>query len=91
MIRVQAVRWVNGYVVELEFTDGSSKTVDLEPFLLGPMFQPLKHSHVLFRSVRVDPELRTLLWDNGADICPDVLYHAPPVEPGTGPAGPDGP
>jgi hypothetical protein len=77
MIRIQAVKWLRDHVVELEFTDGSSKTVDLEPFLQGAVFQPLRHNHILFRSVRVEPELKTIVWDNGADICPDVLFDAP--------------
>jgi hypothetical protein len=29
----------------------------------------------VFRSVRVDPELGTIVWPNGADIDPDVLYR----------------
>jgi len=27
-----------------------------------------------FRQVRVDHELGTIVWPNGADVCPDVLY-----------------
>ncbi len=27
-----------------------------------------------FRQVRVDRELGTIVWPNGADVCPDVLY-----------------
>jgi hypothetical protein len=30
----------------------------------------------VFRSVRVDEELGTIVWENGADIDPDVLYGA---------------
>jgi hypothetical protein len=53
--------------------------IDLEPFLRGPIFEPLKHDLDLFRSVKVDAELGTIVWDNGADIDPDVLYgtHKP--------------
>jgi hypothetical protein len=29
----------------------------------------------VFRSVRVDPRAGTIVWDDQADIDPDVLYH----------------
>ena len=74
MVRVRTVRWLRDYVVELTFTDGTVRPVDLEPFLTGPVFEPLRRDPGLFRSVRVDPELGTIVWPNGADICPDTLY-----------------
>ena len=62
-------------MLRLEFTDGSERTLDMEPYLKGPIFEPLKRDLALFRSVRVDEELGTIVWPNGADICPDVLVH----------------
>jgi hypothetical protein len=62
--------------MRLTFTDGSQKTVDLEPFLLrGPIFEPLRRDPALFRAVRIDRRAGTICWDNGADLDPDVLYH----------------
>jgi len=29
----------------------------------------------MFRSVKVDNRMGTIVWDNCADIDPDVLYH----------------
>lgn len=60
-------------MVRLVLTDGSRKIVDLEPYLKGPIFEALKKKPALFRTVRVDPQLGTIVWDNGADIDPDVL------------------
>ena len=74
MIRIRAVRPLTGYQVELLFTDGSQRVVDLGPRLRGPVFEPLKENPALFRQVRVDPELGTIVWPNGADLDPDVLY-----------------
>jgi hypothetical protein len=37
------------------------------------VFTPLKDPEY-FRSVRVNPEVGTIVWPNGADLCPDVLY-----------------
>jgi hypothetical protein len=82
MVRVKSVQVLEGFDVRLVFTDESAKTLDLAPFLKGAMFELLKDPS-RFREVRVDPELETLVWPNGADICPDVLYH------GRNPASPE--
>jgi hypothetical protein len=74
MIRIRSVEPLEGFNVRLEFTDGSTKTIDLGPYLYGPIFEPLRLDPTLFRRVHVDEELGTIVWDNGADICPDVLY-----------------
>jgi hypothetical protein len=52
--------------------------LDLEPYLRGPIFEPIRGDPAFFRTVRVDPELGTIVWPNGADIDPDVLYHNRP-------------
>jgi hypothetical protein len=75
MIRIRAADPLEAFRVRLTFSDGSQKIVDLEPYLHGPIFGPLRADPHLFRSVRVDPELGTIVWPNGADIDPDVLYH----------------
>jgi hypothetical protein len=61
--------------VRIELTDGTLKTIDLEPYLRGPIFEPLRSDPTLFRSVTVDRELGTIVWPNGADIDPDVLIE----------------
>jgi len=37
-------------------------------------FGPLRSDPQLFRSVKVDKRMGTIVWDNGADMDPDVLY-----------------
>ena len=74
MIRIRTVEALDGFRVRLGFTDGSSGEVDLAPHLRGPIFEPLLADRDLFRSVRVDPECETIVWPNGADMDPDVLY-----------------
>ena len=74
MIRISGVAPLDGFKVRLTFTDGTVKEVDLEPYLKGPVFEPLLDP-VRFREMSVDAELGTIVWPNGADICPDVLYH----------------
>lgn len=77
--RVRTVKVIEKYKVLLEFTDGVRREVDLGPYLRGPVFEPLRKNEGMFRAVRVDPQLGTLVWDNGADMDPDVLYgtHQP--------------
>lgn len=76
MILVKSVKSLEGFKVLLAFSNGVQKVVDLEPFLRGPIFEPIRTDADVFRSVRVDDELGTIVWDNGADIDPDVLYGA---------------
>jgi hypothetical protein len=76
MVRIQSVMPLEGFSVKLTFTDGTEREVDLAPYLHGPVFEPLKENPEAFRSVRVDDELGTIVWPNGADICPDVLYES---------------
>jgi hypothetical protein len=75
LVRIAAVAPLNGFRVRVDFTDSSEREVDLEPYLRGPIFEPLRRDRTLFAAVQVDPVLRTLVWPNGADIDPDVLYH----------------
>lgn len=75
MVRVAAVEPLDNFVVRLTFTDGIVREVDLAPFLWGPVFEPLRKDRELFRQVRVDPELGTIVWPNEADLDPDVLYE----------------
>jgi Protein of unknown function (DUF2442) len=77
-IRIETAEPLGGYVLRLGFSDGTSRDVDLEAELWGPVFEPLR-SPALFRRVAVDHELGTIVWPNGADMDPDVLHgdHRP--------------
>ena len=70
--RITDARYVNGYTVWLRFADGSDGTVDLSEELVGPIFEPLR-DRATFSRVRLHPELRTLVWPNGADFAPEFL------------------
>jgi hypothetical protein len=68
------VRHVRGFVVWLRFSDGSEGEVDLAGDLEGPVFEPLRDLDY-FRSFRLDSELHTLVWPNGADLAPEFLHE----------------
>lgn len=74
IVRVTAVKPVRDFVLRLEFSDGSVGDLDLEPLLWGPVFEALLKDPALFRQVRVDPQLGTIVWPNGADLDPVVLH-----------------
>jgi hypothetical protein len=73
LVRVQSVEPREGYTVDVHFTDGSQREINLAPYLQGPIFEPMRKDFSLFRSMRV--EGGTIVWPNGADIDPDVLYY----------------
>ena len=75
LIRVNAAQPLKGFTVRLTFSDGTEKTVDLEPYFHGPIFEPVRKDPKMFQSMRVDSRMGTIVWENGADIDPDVLYH----------------
>ncbi len=75
LVRVRSVTPLTGFIVRLEFNDSTAREVDLEKYLRGPIFDPLRSDPARFREVRVEPGAGTISWPNGADIDPDVLYH----------------
>jgi len=69
---VTFVEYVRDYVLRVRFSDGLEGEVDLAKELNGRVFRPLRDTH-LFAQVRVHPELRTVVWPNGADLAPEFL------------------
>ena len=72
---VTDVRVLDGYRIELTFSDGVRGVVDLANRIVGRggVFAPLENPE-FFRHVAVDNELGTIVWPNGADFCPELLY-----------------
>ena len=68
------VEVLHDHVVRLRFADGIEKSIDLEPYLHGRVFEQIRANPEMFTSVRVDPDAGTIVWPNGADLAPDVLY-----------------
>lgn len=65
-------RYVSGHTLWLRFGDGVEGEVDLSSEIHGEVFEPLKELEY-FRRFQVHPELRTLVWPNGADFAPEFL------------------
>src|SRR2546426_11378703 len=62
-----------GFRIHVVFNDEVESTVDFEPWLEGPIFEPLKKTSY-FRGFFV--EGGTVGWPNCADIAPETLYEA---------------
>ncbi|HYP24043.1 MAG TPA: DUF2442 domain-containing protein [Actinomycetota bacterium] len=75
-VDVVEVMPLGGYRVALVFSDGHRAERDLGPYLVGPVFEPVRDPDY-FRRVRVDAQSGTIVWPNGADLAPDSLRMQP--------------
>jgi hypothetical protein len=71
---VKKAQYLEEYKIQLSFNDKSVKIVDLSKMLKNAknMLLPLRDVDY-FRQVKCDGT--TLIWPNGVDLCPDVLYR----------------
>jgi len=74
--RVVSFEFTGQHALRVRFDDGTEQEIDFRPVLAGELFGPLKDPG-LFRQVRLDPEVHTLVWANGADFDPATLHDWP--------------
>ena len=74
MLHVTEAKYLHDYTIWLRFNDGAEGEIDLRAELAGEVFGPLADLEQ-FRCFRVDPELNTIVWDNGADFAPEFLHE----------------
>jgi hypothetical protein len=74
ILHVRDVRYLHDYVIWVRFNDNAEGEVDLQGELDGEVFEPLKALD-RFRKFHIDPEMQTIVWDNGADLAPEFLYE----------------
>ena len=73
-LHVKKAKYLEKYRVEVTFSNGKKGIADLSPILKkGGVFKPLK-KHSEFAKFRLDKELRTIVWRNGADLAPEYIY-----------------
>jgi hypothetical protein len=72
--RVQSFEIVAPYTINVTFDDMSSQTINFKPILSGEMYGVLNNLS-LFNQVKIDPEIHTLVWPNGADFDPETLRN----------------
>lgn len=78
--RVESFRIVGPYTLRVTFDDETEQTIDFWPVLEGDLYGPLR-DRAVFEQVRIDPEVHTLVWPNGADFDPVTLHRWPDLLP----------
>ena len=68
------------YTLRVRFDDGTEQVINFEPMLAGELYRALKILSI-FNQVRIDPEVHTLVWPNGADFDPATLHDWQTYEP----------
>src|SRR5688572_20790252 len=74
--RVRSFEITAPYTLRVGFDDTTSQVINFEPVLAGELFRPLRDLAV-FNQVKLDPEVHTLVWPNGADFDPATLHDWP--------------
>lgn len=80
LVRIKEAKPLADHRVWLTLTDGREVERDLGPLLIGRVFDEIRRDSARFRKMRV--EGGTLVWPNGADLCPDVVIWGglPPAD-----------
>jgi hypothetical protein len=74
--RVTSIQTVAPYTLLLKFDDETEQEINFEPILAGEIYGPLRDLAV-FNQVKIDPEVDTIVWPNGADFDPATLRDWP--------------
>jgi hypothetical protein len=75
LLRIREVEALDACRLRLSLSDGSVVERDVSALLRGPAFAEIRERDDRFRDVRA--EAGTVVWANGADLCPDVLISEP--------------
>ncbi len=78
--RVCSFAIVAPYTLRIRFDDDTEQVIDFAPMLTGELCGPLRDLEV-FNGVRIDREVHSLVWPNGADFDPATLHDWSENEP----------
>ncbi len=73
---IEAFDIVGQYTLHIVFDDHSEQVINFEPILRGKLLEPLQNL-AFFNQVRLDPEIRNLVWPNDAAFDPETLRNWP--------------
>ena len=70
-----SAEYAGAHRMRLRFNDDTAGEIDLGSELWGEAFEPLRDRR-RFREFRLDREMKTVVWPNGADLAPEFLYDS---------------
>ncbi len=73
-LRVTEARYLDAYRIAVAFNNGKKGIADLVDALKGSAFESLKNPEA-FASFKIDSDLETIVWENGADLAPEYIYY----------------
>ena len=71
--RVESFKIIAPFTLRVKFNDNKIQVINFYPILKGNLYRPLSEIS-LFNRVKIDPEVHTLVWPNGADFDPATLH-----------------
>jgi hypothetical protein len=74
LVHVAAVEVIGEHRLRLRFEDGAEGELDLSAWPWRGVFEPLRDPE-FFAKVKLDDELGTIVWPNGADLAPESLHE----------------
>ena len=73
-LHITSAEYLEDYKISVAFNNGREGIADLSGVLKGPMFEPIRDKSS-FSQFRVDKELETVVWPNGADLAPEYIFY----------------
>ena len=73
ILHITAAEYLHDYKVAVTFNNGRTGIADLAEALGQGVFQPLMDL-TQFSQLKVDDELNTIAWPNGADLAPEYVF-----------------
>jgi len=74
IIHVKKAKYISNYNIAIDFDNGEKGIVDLSFLSWNGVFESIKNLEN-FKKFKVNKEIGTICWENGADIAPDTLYQ----------------
>lgn len=72
MKKIVKADYIDGYTLNLTFSDNTKKTTDLSKFLWWEVFEPLKKIEN-FKKFKIDKDFWVITWYNWADLATESL------------------